>query len=208
MRNQTLPWLHQMGGQRKGQQQSSHEPKGIISYSSFPHRLPRAAYNLTPEPCLNNHVKHQQCTHRNLPFLPQLPPSAYGCQQTWEQTYPTPLTFLLPKKTYCSLAAHSESSAACPAKSILLGTSTSVKLAQHFVHRHSAISTHGQDCTQSKGQRGSIQYVFQRHKADSRMCLAALEVPCLYERNYIAKPGRFGLCHSLTRQLWCQVSVW
>lgn len=105
-------------------------------------------------------------------------------------------------------AAHSESFAACPAKSILLGTSTSVKLASHFVHRHAAILTHGQDSTQSKGQRKSIQYVFRRHKPDSRMCLAALEVPCLYERNYIAKLGRFGLCHSLTRQPWCQINVW
>lgn len=46
--------------------------------------------------------------HRNLPFLPEKPLSAYGCQQTWEQTCLIPLTFLLPKKVYYSLSAHSK----------------------------------------------------------------------------------------------------
>lgn len=85
--------------------------------------LPIIYYHSTAMPSTSRH------RHRNLPFFPEQPPSAYGCQQTWEHTFATPLTFLLPKKTYCSLSAHSESYAACPAKSILLGTCTSVKLA-------------------------------------------------------------------------------
>lgn len=51
--------------------------------------------------------------------------------------------------------------------------------------RHIAILTHGQDYTQSKGQRGSIQCVFQRQKSQLRMLLAALKVSYLYRTEQV-----------------------
>lgn len=150
--------------------------------------------------------------HRNLRFLPEQPPSAYGCQQH-ENNLPYSSDILVTKKDLLQPLSTLQELCSLPSQ---------VHFAWHFHLWETGITL----CAQARclPNTWARLYAVKRPMWEQPTCFPKAEVwvksvsSCswgpvpIWDRRgchcSISKPGWFGLCHSLSIRFWSRISIW